>query len=132
MKKYEGVSLDASYHAEHKDWTSRKSDAHTIAGASMRSRITALLSGSSPLGGFLMALSDEEQRNLYNLVQATRNEVGNLQAVANRDIDVLGPKIAEVLAAVKADAKHGSGSGDVDPAVASKAIAKALVEQPKE
>lgn len=50
MARYEGVNLDASYYAEHKEWApGRKVDAHTINGADMRKRLAQVLSsGPNP------------------------------------------------------------------------------------
>ena len=78
---------------------------------------------------FLPALSDDEKHDLLTAALETRNIVANLQAVADRDINALGSKIADVLAAVKADADHGSGPGDVDPEKAAEATAKAILEE---
>lgn len=47
MLKYEGIRLDPSYYAEHKDWApTRKVDAHTIKGADMRVRLGQVWNGA--------------------------------------------------------------------------------------
>jgi hypothetical protein len=65
----------------------------------------------------------------HDMLTETWQRVKNLESVADRDIITLSPKIQEVLEAVKADAGHGNGAGDVDPSVAAEAIAKALVKR---
>lgn len=50
LGRYEGVATSAALYCEHKEWApTRKTDAHTIAGAAMRSRIADLLQPPDPI-----------------------------------------------------------------------------------
>jgi hypothetical protein len=93
----------------------------------------AAFAGAKQEDDFLATLNPDEQRALFTAVLESRNIVGNLQAVATRDIDTLAPLITEVLEAVKASPRGAKGPGEVDPKVFIRELKKALVrgEAPK-
>lgn len=89
------------------------------------------------LEGDDMPLSDadlEKIRGLFTVdshdsIIDNYNRLKNLEAVAHRDLDVLEPEIAEVLAAVKDNPHSGTGAGDIDPDEAAKAVADLLAQR---
>lgn len=89
----------------------------------------AAFAGGSPTpppGGFLMALSDAQQQEIYDKVVATRAEVGNLQAIDTFHQDIQRA-IKATVEAIKADvenpATHG-GPGQLDSATLDQIAAR--------
>ncbi|RLV54837.1 N-acetylmuramoyl-L-alanine amidase [Aeromicrobium phragmitis] len=56
----------------HNEWTTAKIDIRDWPMPLMRQQVAALLQGGSPLGGFLMALSDSEQSEILEIVRDLR------------------------------------------------------------
>lgn len=77
---------------------------------------------------FMAGLTDNEQHDLLTAALETRNIIGNLQAVANRDIDTLKPLLEQILQEEKDDPHTGAGVGDADPGSFVERLRDALVK----
>jgi GH24 family phage-related lysozyme (muramidase) len=96
----------------HREWTSAKIDPTGIDGDWFRAQVAAALEGNFTTGGFPMALSEQEQRDLANRTEWTWNAVEQIKEAV--DADQNESLVERIARQVESRAATAGGTIDLD------------------